>query len=50
MNINLSKKELQELEEIFTAANEALDFHGDYLEHQKTFMKLWESIEEENQK
>lgn len=46
MNIDLSKQELQQLDEVFTAANEALDFHGDYLEHQKTFIKLWNKIEE----
>lgn len=47
MNIELSKKELQELDEVFTAAFEVLDFHGDYLEHKKTFMKLWNNITKE---
>lgn len=47
MNIDLTKEELKQLDEVFTAVNETLDFHGDYLEHKKTFMKLWDVITNE---
>lgn len=48
--IDLSKQELEDLDLVFTAANEALDFHGDFQRLKIVMDKVWDKIIEYNKK